>query len=122
MNVAQLKPDWPGSTGSGRVSFPRSNERGSIEAFVAEDAREVNGGFPRSNERGSIEARTSAAGMRYGSAGFHVRMNVAQLKRVAFAVLAGNRQPFPRSNERGSIEASLDATGGNFQIGVSTFE
>ena len=37
--------------------------------------------------------------------GFHVRMNVAQLKRSLKEGIAAAFFVFPRSNERGSIEA-----------------
>ena len=37
--------------------------------------------------------------------GFHVRMNVAQLKRPQSADVGLVQVVFPRSNERGSIEA-----------------
>ncbi len=36
--------------------FPRSNDRGSIEALRLAEAVQAKGGFPRSNDRGSIEA------------------------------------------------------------------
>src|SRR5437868_3209636 len=61
------------------VVFPRSNERGSFEAFIA---------APRSPVRSSFHVRMNVAPLkRYCNApsetksgGFHVRMNVAPLK------------------------------------------
>ncbi len=40
-----------------RPVFPRSDERGSIEAVAIKDLINVAVLFPRSDERGSIEAR-----------------------------------------------------------------
>ena len=57
MNVAQLKLVKLVAVATVKILFPRSNERGSIEAT-------------------SLTTVTLAALM-----GFHVRMNVAQLKR-----------------------------------------
>ena len=72
--------------------FPRSAERGSIEAkdrLAADAFREA---FPRSAERGSIEARLAAA-LSGGAAGrFHAQLSVAPLKHHgcrAFALAAG---------------------------------
>ena len=79
MNVAQLKPALLVAP-SEAFAFPRSNERGSIEARCGcrPDAGRRSR-FPRSNERGSIEAhrQLEQAGLWQG---FHVRMDVAQLK------------------------------------------
>ena len=61
--------------------------------------------FPRSNERGSIEALCSCTQVVVRFTGFHVRMNVAQLKQFVVHLLAAFHVTFPRSNERGSIEA-----------------
>ena len=82
MNVAQLKHTM---TKDGMVfgaSFPRLNERGSIEASSHWRLKLAGGRFPRLNERGSIEAS--------------FREQSGQLS-----------TSFPRLNERGSIEASL---------------
>ena len=61
--------------------------------------------FPRSYERGSIEATPFDS--LHVSAGdrFHVRMNVAQLKRSDSSDSERRLRWFPRSYERGSIEA-----------------
>ena len=62
MNVAQLKHDKNGvHVGIRRPTFPRSNERGSIEADFSLSRLHRVEVFPRSNERGSIEARQSHA-------------------------------------------------------------
>src|SRR5882672_4566012 len=84
--------------------------------------------FPRSTERGSIEA-SAHGGTRFAVVGFHVRLSVAPLKlrqrrstprlRLGFHVrlsvaplklsdprnLGRAKYKFPRSTERGSIEA-----------------
>src|ERR1041385_2395837 len=132
MNVAQLKPAFTGdvtsSAGSSHVRmnvaqlkrclhlqvsqrnqpFPRSNERGSIEAVSAAGRMWGAWSFPRSNERGSIEAFLRRRGCRHPPRRSHVRMNVAQLKRVLDGDEGTEPLEFPRSNERGSIEAKRD--------------
>ena len=40
----------------GKVFFPRSNDRGPIEAMSPKDRWALLGAFPRSNDRGPIEA------------------------------------------------------------------
>ena len=62
------------------IPFPRSNERGPIEALGSSTVKEAYHRFPRSNERGPIEA------------GGH-------------SMLLHGLTLFPRSNERGPIEA-----------------
>ncbi len=80
MNVALLKlkllkiecqPLW---------KFPRSDERGSIEAQLQRAIGSPDDQFPRSDERGSIEAFSNARRNLKRMARFHVRMNVALLK------------------------------------------
>ena len=56
MNVAQLKRRIAVSQCHKIGEFPRSNERGSIEARRLEAKTRASRKFPRSNERGSIEA------------------------------------------------------------------
>ena len=97
MNVAQLKPFRLSNLGLVCGVFPRSNERGSIEAPDARQYQDDGDEFPRSNERGSIEA---------------IENSMPTVAGVAF----------PRSNERGSIEASLVPVRWNRLYGVSTFE
>ncbi len=81
MNVALLKPGDAVRFAHLPRPFPRSDERGSIEAYASiEKGRGHVTTFPRSDERGSIEAPS-------------VR---AERRRWA---------TFPRSDERGSIEA-----------------
>ena len=81
VNVAPLKPGRRYAPAE-IMEFPRSSERGSIEALLRTAANAAIGAFPRSSERGSIEAM-----------------------RVRF--LCGPMVLFPRSSERGSIEARL---------------
>ena len=135
MNVAQLKRQSSFGVPDMRTSFPRSNERGSIEAGLRPRRRAFRRGshvrmnvaqlklrpqftnemrlplFPRSNERGSIEAPRATELVFIGYQGSHVRMNVAQLKQVAHAREPAPLETFPRSNERGSIEASSRRSG-----------
>ncbi len=54
--------------------------------------------------------------------GFHVRMNVAQLKEEELDVEGRHLGRFPRSNERGSIEAVGSEHYPNVLDLVSTFE
>ena len=57
MNVAQLKRNQAHLNSMMSESFPRSNERGSIEAsWLPFGSCAAEAEFPRSNERGSIEA------------------------------------------------------------------
>ena len=78
--------------------------------------------FPRSNERGSIEACSQRRRGNMRRRGFHVRMNVAQLKQVSPADFSVRHHVFPRSNERGSIEAFCTIIQLPFLRPVSTFE
>ena len=85
MNVAQLKPNHGDALRPGCCLFPRSYERGSIEACVLISPLLRIHEFPRSYERGSIEAPRSKTDFPNPRAGF------------------------PRSYERGSIEAQTRA-------------
>ena len=87
--------------------FPRSNERGSIEAPQGLIYGTIVRWFPRSNERGSIETQTYMPQAAQEYISFHVRMNVAQLKRKWHGLDGRRLCGFPRSNERGSIEAAF---------------
>ena len=109
MNVAQLKFFNRLTTVQRTAMFPRSNERGSIEALKRSRVWMILRMFPRSNERGSIEALWDNDAQEGIIQRFHVRMNVAQSKLVCPHRLrrAGNR--FPRSNERGSIEGVAES-------------
>ena len=66
MNVAQLKLLEVPFRRAPILAFPRSNERGSIEALPRLVGELPVSRFPRSNERGSIEAcrRCRAVGLR----------------------------------------------------------
>ena len=88
MNVAQLKRMSKRYTFADLVEFPRSNERGSIEAVSVCIGVSSLWRFPRSNERGSIEAASAHFNCFTSYARSHVRMNVAQLK-PGRACLAG---------------------------------
>ena len=62
-------------------------------------------GFPRSAERGSIEALACPVRQAGQERRFHVRLSVAPLKRPQEAWAPISDSSFPRSAERGSIEA-----------------
>ncbi len=68
--------------------------------------RDLSSLFPRSDERGSIEAGSLRASLQGVSTCFHVRMNVALLKLVVNNHSSRSIHKFPRSDERGSIEAT----------------
>ena len=64
--------------------------------------------FPRSAERGSIEAVSSRAASCLRVPRFHAQLSVAPLKPRDARRQPNARQPeFPRSAERGSIEANV---------------
>ncbi len=65
--------------------------------------------FPRSAERGSIEAASRKRTVLSGSRSFHVRLSVAPLKPGYGFAEFQRRRMFPRSAERGSIEAITPA-------------
>ena len=78
--------------------FPRSKERGSVEARHSCGAGvRLDPWFPRSKERGSVEAE--------------------------YGLTEEDRQLlFPRSKERGSVEAFDFSIRGSYAIEVSAFE
>src|SRR5437660_747601 len=82
MNVAQLKRAGSLRDGLPAAEFPRSNERGSIEAG-ARESRPARA-RPRFHVRMNVAQLKLDRGV--GDAqfagGFHVRMNVAQLKQM----------------------------------------
>src|SRR2546429_204979 len=94
-NVAPLKPFIKRQRQGIRARFPRSFERGSIEAASRPALIAALAAFPRSFERGSIEA-------------------------LGFYHFARARRVFPRSFERGSIEAPIRRARCN-RLNVSTF-
>ena len=90
-----------------RVSeiFPRSTERGPIEAIKLLAAVFADDRFPRSTERGPIEASFTRSATRRQTT-FRVQQNAAPLKLDAVHRRAGGNGGFPRSTERGPIEAN----------------
>ena len=88
-------------------NFPRSKERGLIEAVSWGNGWGSLTGFPRSKERGLIEARLWIRCTRTYVAPFRVRKSAASLKLQHCQHLWRCRQHFPRSKERGLIEAVL---------------
>ena len=92
------------------LRFPRSKERGLIEAAVDLSQPGACGPFPRSKERGLIEAERIVRIQVELPPTFRVRKNAASLK---LAMSARNFSPvlsFPRSKERGLIEADAPIT------------
>ena len=61
--------------------------------------------FPRSKERGFIEALRRPADQTSDAGAFRVQKNAASLKPLSVVVWCPTRRPFPRSKERGFIEA-----------------
>ncbi len=85
-------------------AFPRSHERGPIEAWCARLAARIVESFPRSHERGPIEATRRNRRPTCGPC-FRVLMNAAPLKQIVTKGVGGDPGGFPRSHERGPIEA-----------------
>ena len=107
MSAAPLKRDDHLHNDAVLDEFPRSNERGPVEACVLPASHPPRGSFPRSNERGPVEATKRYCRKSPPRGNFRARMSAAPLKppvsRHNFR--AGFR--FPRSNERGPVEASF---------------
>ena len=85
--------------------FPRSKERGLIEAAGRAPGFTPRDRFPRSKERGLIEARQTSAPADRLARSFRVRKNAASLKLAYIAPNNRGGGSFPRSKERGLIEA-----------------
>jgi len=119
-------------TPSAMVRFPRSRERGPIEAMyiglmsnpdatgfrahvsaaplkqlVFVQLQQVAAWFPRSRERGPIEARPLNYLTSSRSSGFRAHVSAAPLKHALARQPPVRPAAFPRSRERGPIEASL---------------
>ncbi len=109
MNVAQLKHNPFSQFCHTLNSFPRSNERGSIEAHRRFEPVKPDDEFPRSNERGSIEAQPGIACSGVGSYTFPRSNERGSIEAPRIYPRSSQGARFPRSNERGSIEA--DASG-----------
>ena len=146
MNVAQLKRFVADSAGRVVTGFHVRMNVAQLKRHPLSFSQLADSRFPRSNERGSIEARRPPLKVSHGSFGFHVRMNVAQLKPARSSILPVGgkcfhvrmnvaqlkptiRMPphipfvgFPRSNERGSIEAMQLSPKYYSACEVSTFE
>ena len=100
--------------------FPRSFERGSIEATILHDVgHKTCSTFPRSFERGSIEARRTRT---YPNrcALFPRSFERGSIEAYRHRIRPHLARGFPRSFERGSIEASSGARscagGGGFHV------
>ena len=87
-------------------AFPRSKERGLIEAIPAQTCeRPETKHLPRSKERGLIEA-ASRRFCAISHRPFRVQKNAASLKPRQGSCNGGRDAMFPRSKERGLIEAN----------------
>ena len=86
--------------------FPRSIERGLIEAVCSSTAGSRPDAFPRSIERGLIEATGFPIRHPAHESTFRVRSNAASLKHELRKILLMLFVDFPRSIERGLIEAA----------------
>ena len=105
-NAASLKHQEQDGSGCRQALFPRSKERGLIEAGGRTTERVLDEEFPRSKERGLIEALVADVLEYYPDVGFRVRKNAASLKHCLGKVSQPQKQnAFPRSKERGLIEA-----------------
>src|SRR5947209_906552 len=90
--------------GSRLILFPRSSERGPIEAESDVLDGLSHPTFPRSSERGPIEAfRTGTRSPQ--SRHFRAHQSAAPLKLVKIIGNESGDAEFPRSSERGPIEA-----------------
>src|SRR5271157_430471 len=87
------------------MAFPRSRERGPIEAFSVPVTPSFSVTFPRSRERGPIEAGRGLRGGARDRAHFRAHVSAAPLKQLKFQRLELGLRIFPRSRERGPIEA-----------------
>src|SRR5207237_34907 len=80
LSVAPLKRQHCSESFTHRVTFPRSAERGSIEAFIGSIRIARFAKFQRSAERGSIEATLQLRALQISQAHFHAQLSVAPLK------------------------------------------
>ncbi len=80
MIAAPLKRSRLNRLGRDAGDFPRSHDRGSIEAAVASYVRHVTINFPRSHDRGSIEAHLRIAEIHSANHPFRDHMIAAPLK------------------------------------------
>ena len=103
-NAAPLKPG-PGHSSVGeRAVFPRSHERGPIEAYLHLLNFALIFFFPRSHERGPIEARDFVSDELPDSS-FPRSHERGPIEAVPLGTLLVASAFFPRSHERGPIEA-----------------
>ncbi len=104
--AAPLKHDWPAASESPRNQFPRSPDRGPIEALPACWLRSASAYFRDHQIAAPLKQRNSPM---HGLAKFpHFRDHqiAAPLKRAS-EIRSGEFSPgFPRSPDRGPIEAA----------------
>jgi hypothetical protein len=92
------------------ATFPRSSERGPIEACGTATANIAGWRFPRSSERGPIEACRSSR-RSPTVAHFRTHLSAAPLKLGSQVGTVCQLDVFPRLSERGPIEAPYCGTG-----------
>ena len=90
-----------------RKRFPRSKERGPIEAEGICSGFLGAGRFPRSKERGPIEAVGLVGYGVEASEDFRAQKSAAPLKPERLVTVHDPHEAFPRSKERGPIEAAF---------------
>ena len=85
--------------------FPRSIERGPVEAF-GDDFWQfgLQGQFPRSIERGPVEAMLLLAILAVATLSFRAQLSAAPLKLDLKYSIKCSASGFPRSIERGPVE------------------
>ena len=93
------------------TEFPRSKDRGLIEASRRRGTALASTEFPRSKDRGLIEATGVRARGWFTPARFRDRKIAASLKHIVTAGKHTANRVFPRSKDRGLIEAGRGARG-----------
>ncbi len=91
--------------------FPRSIDRGLIEAEQFSVQRSVEIEFPRSIDRGLIEARLRQSTRHAGLNHFRDQLIAASLKPTKLPNGTTVFNAFPRSIDRGLIEAATSTAG-----------
>src|ERR1043165_5343460 len=89
MNVAQLKQFVGESVHPSMICSHVRMNVAQLKPLSRETLRARSSRFPRSNERGSIEARRCPTRTACAASSSHVRMNVAQLKQHHLSATAG---------------------------------
>src|SRR5258708_7556417 len=91
--------------------FPRSRERGPVEATRAPLVVGRARGFPRSRGRGPVEANPARYAVRLPQPAFRAHVSAAPLKLLGHPHAESRLGRFPRSRERGPVEAGQKSFG-----------